>query len=93
MLLLCKYSINFFKDLDIRFKLLAFFYLVSRGGILLVPNAIFWDDWALYRSSSHDILETYAEMGSILNFWGYLHLGLLSTGPWIYKILTFVLMY
>jgi hypothetical protein len=29
----------------------------------------------------------------MLNFFGYLHLGLLAIGPWIYKILTFVLMF
>jgi hypothetical protein len=93
MLSLCNRSINFLKNLDIRFKLLAIFYLVSHGGILLIPNAIFWDDWVLYRSSSHDILETFDELGSMLNFHGYLHLGLLAIGPWIYKILTFVLMF
>jgi hypothetical protein len=71
---------------------LVVFYTVMHGGILLIPNAIYWDDWVLYRSSPETILDTFRQAGAIVGWTGYLHLGLLHLGPWSYKILTFILM-
>ena len=73
--------------------LLCFFYLLAHGGILLIPNAIYWDDWVLYRNETSVILDEFRQLGSMFNFSGYLHIGLLEIGPWIYKWLTFILMF
>ena len=73
--------------------LLCFIYLLAHGGILFIPNAIYWDDWVLYRNETRVILDTFRQAGSMFNFAGYLHVGLLEIGPWIYKWLTFILMF
>jgi hypothetical protein len=73
--------------------LLCFFYLLAHGGILFIPNAIYWDDWVLYRNEKSVILDMFRQAGSMFNFSGYLHIGLLEIGPWIYKWLTFILMF
>ena len=91
--LLLKSSIKWFKNLDIEFKLLALFFLIAHGGSILILDAIFWDDWILYRSSSTDLFDIFKQTGSPFNFAGYLHFILLEAGPWIYKILTFILMF
>jgi hypothetical protein len=72
---------------------LAIAYTVMHGGILLMPNAVFWDDWLLYRSSDTIILQTFREAGSIFNSAGYLHVFMLWMGVWSYKFFTFVLMF
>jgi hypothetical protein len=69
------------------------FYLVAQGGILLIPNVLYWDDWTLYRVSPEIIFKTFREAGSMFNFVGYQHVVMLAIGPWIYKILTFILMF
>jgi hypothetical protein len=73
--------------------LLAVFYTIMHGGILLIPNAIFWDDWILYRTEPSVIADTFKQAGVILNWVSYLHITLLEIGPWIYKVLTFFLMF
>jgi hypothetical protein len=75
------------------FYLLFIFYLIAHGGILLIPNAIYWDDWSIYRVAPEVILDTFSQAGTMFNFAGYLHISLLSIGPWIYKGLTFLLMF
>ena len=74
-------------------SLLFLVYLIAHGGILLIPNAIYWDDWVLYRSESNIILDFFEQWGSMFNLIGYLHIGLLKIGPWVYKVLTFTLMF
>jgi hypothetical protein len=77
-----------------KYNLLLFlFYLIAHGGILFIPNAIYWDDWILYRAESSVILDLFRQTGSMFNYGAYLHIGLLELGPWIYKWLTFVLMF
>lgn len=71
--------------------LLLIFYLISQGGILFIPNAIFWDDWLIYRVDPSIILEKFDQMGSLFNIFGHLHVALLAVGPWIYKISTFIM--
>ena len=73
--------------------LLGFFYLIAHGGILLIPNAIFWDDWVIFNNAPSIVLDQFRQAGSMFNVTGILHNLLLSIGPWIYKILTFVLMF
>ena len=75
------------------FFLLSMFYLVAHGGILLIPNAIYWDDWILYRVDPEIILNTFKQAGSMFNVGGFLHKAMLDVGPWIYKVLTFWLMF
>jgi len=72
--------------------LLGLFYLIAHGGILLIPNAIYWDDWTLYRVDSNVILDVFKQFGSMFNIFGYIHVVLLAIGPWVYKVLTFLLM-
>lgn len=71
---------------------LFFLYFIANGGILFIPNAIYWDDWVLYRTPPAIIMDTFSQLGSMFNFFGYLHVSLLTIGPWIYKVLTFILM-
>ena len=61
-------------------------------GILSIPSAVFWDDWALVDTSSEQILDVFRQQGSIFNFNGYLHSILMPLGIWSYKALTFLLM-
>lgn len=75
------------------YLLWGLFYLAAHGGILLIPNAIYWDDWVLYRVDPEVIFDTFSQAGSMFNIAGYLHTSLLTTGPWIYKVLTFLLMF
>lgn len=73
--------------------LLGIFYTVMHGGILLIPNAIFWDDWVLYRTPPSIILGTFRQVGAMFNLVGYLHVYMLNIGAWSYKVLTFLMMF
>jgi hypothetical protein len=68
-------------------------YLISHGGILFIPNAIYWDDWTLYRVDPSVIKETFKYAGSMFNMTAYLHEALLSLGVWSYRLLTFIMMF
>lgn len=72
---------------------LAFFYSISHVGILFIPHGIFWDDWVLYNNSTETILDIFKQTGDFLNFIGHMHTALLNIGVWVYKLLTFVLMF
>lgn len=72
------------------FSCLFILYLIAHGGILLIPNAIFWDDWVLYGVDSSIIYDTFAQTGSMFNLGGRTHVFLLSIGPWAYRVLTFL---
>ena len=78
---------NFFSPL------LLFSYFLSHFGLLLLGNHPFWDDWALVDAPRHEIIETFRELGSFFNFYGLLHVTMLSVGPWFYRIATFILYY
>jgi hypothetical protein len=73
--------------------ILAVFYTVMHGGILLMPHAVFWDDWVLYRAAASTILDTFRQTGAMFNWAGWLHVGMLGLGEWTYKVLTFLLMF
>lgn len=69
-------------------------YLVAHGGILLIPNAIYWDDWVLYRADPIAVIERFTQQaGTMFYLEGHLHLAMLSAGTWLYKSFTFVLMF
>lgn len=66
-------------------------YCSSHIWILFFGNALYWDDWSLFNINQNAVLETFHMNGSLL--FGYLHLSLLKIGPYIYRILTFILMF
>ncbi len=72
---------------------LGIFYLIAHGGILLIPNTVYWDGWVLARSSPEVIFDKFSQAGSMFNFHGYLHVAMLKFGPWLYRVLTFCLMF
>jgi hypothetical protein len=73
---------------------LAIFYLVAHLPLLLLSNAIYWDDWFLYAGNQDFIIRIFREQAATLFFLeGPLHLFFLQNfGPWIYKWLTLILM-
>ena len=75
------------------FMALFLIYTAAHGGILLIPNAIYWDDWTLYRVADDVILDTFRQAGTMFNLVGHLHNILLGVGLWVYKAMTFVLMF
>lgn len=75
------------------FLLLGLLYLVAHGGILLIPNALYWDDWVLYRTDPEIIFNIFRQAGAMFSWGAYMHVAMLAVGPWLYKILTFVLMF
>lgn len=68
-------------------------YAIAHGGIFLLWRAIFWDDWTLWNHSVADVLDTFRQQGSMFDFFGRVHVAMLAAGPWLYRVLTFVLMY
>jgi hypothetical protein len=78
-----------FRDIKITFLC----YLAAHGGILLIPNAIYWDDWTLWNTGPAIVLDEFRQLGSPFNFYGHMHVAMLAMGPWAYKVLTFLLMY
>jgi hypothetical protein len=86
---------NIFYNLSYKKEIayLLLFYTLCHGGILFVSNAIFWDDWTLFEVVDDKILNIFQQAGSMFNLAGYLHISLLSFGPWLYRYLTFILMF
>ena len=74
-------------------SLLFVFYAVAHCGIFSISNAIYWDDWTLYRASPRDLYDVFAQTGSMFNVVARMHIFLLSIGPWLYRSLTFFLMF
>jgi hypothetical protein len=74
--------------------LMFIFYVLAHGLILVLGNAIYWDDWAYFGADSKDILNDFSQAGSFLNYGAWIHIGLLNEiGPWSYKIATFFCFY
>jgi hypothetical protein len=71
--------------------LLGAFYVLMHGGILLIPNAVYWDDWVLYRTAPETIARMFRDAGAMFDAVTHLHAALLGLGLWSYKLLTFVL--
>jgi hypothetical protein len=68
-------------------------YTIGHIGILTIPRAVFWDDWTLFNTKNETILGTFREAGDVFNLFGLMHVFLLGLGVWVYKYLTFVVMY
>jgi len=72
---------------------LLILYGLAHGGLVLVLNAVYWDDWTIRGTNLAAMLQRFETTGSVFNLRGYLHFAMLSAGPWLYKIATFVLMF
>lgn len=75
------------------FLILFVLYLIAHGGILLIPNAIYWDDWVLWSLDSSGLIDFAKEWGAFLKLTGYMNIAMLSIGPYIYRVLTFLLIF
>lgn len=73
------------------FYQIIFIYFTAHIGIFFSINSFFWDDYTLVGTPDSEILQIFKEAGSFLNITGWLHLYLLKIGPWVYKLLTFIL--
>jgi hypothetical protein len=65
---------------------------LSHGGILALSNAIYWDDWSLYKVDPELITDMFNQAGALFNWTSKLHNSLLLIGPFTYKVITFFLM-
>jgi hypothetical protein len=80
-------------SLNDRIKMWVAFYFVTHFGLLLISNAIYWDDWILFQGQPGVVIDTFIQQAATLFYLeGYLHVFLLKVGPWIYKLATFFLM-
>jgi len=75
------------------FFILLIVYLLAHGGIFLILNSVFWDDWTVYNVNPTMLLNHNAMFGSILRWNAHMNIALLLLGPWIYRVLTFILMF
>jgi len=71
--------------------IIVFLYTLMHGGLLLLPHAVFWDDWTLYREKPAVVVDSFRQAGAIFGWTGYLHVWLLGVGVWVYRVMTFVL--
>ena len=74
-------------------KSLTYLYIISHIGIFFISDAIFWDDWVIYHADNDEIFDIFSQAGSFIPITPYLHTYLLPFGPWIYRLLTFVLFF
>ncbi len=70
---------------------LFFLYVLAHGGMLLLGQDIFWDDWFLVDKPPSVIIEYFSQLGA--PYFVYLHVWLLKLGPPAYRILTFFLLF
>ena len=84
-------SINFLNEKNYKF-IIFIIYAISNGLIILIPNAVYWDDWTLYSVNPSVIFDSFRQAGSMFNYGGLIHNGLLFIGLFTYKYLTFFLM-
>ena len=75
------------------FTKLFLLYALSHSGLFFLTDALYWDDWVVYGTQTDPLLDTWKQAGSFLNIFGYMHLCLIYFGPWIYKVLTFFVMF
>lgn len=69
------------------------YYLIAHGGILLLLDAVYWDDWVPYLESPQTIYKTSVMAGT--PYFGAINLYLATRPEWLWlsRILTFVLMF
>jgi hypothetical protein len=68
-------------------------YFLAHGPILILGNAVYWDDWTLFGAPKSDILDEFSQAGSFLNYAGLIHVAFSYTDPWSYKLATFICIY
>ena len=68
-------------------------YAISQGGIFLILNALYWDDWTIYPSTPGELISYIAMLGPVFNLIGRMHNLMLPFGLWLYRVLTFILMF
>jgi hypothetical protein len=69
------------------------FYLIAHGGLLFIPNALYWDDWIVYQSTPEFIYKIVSQLGSALNINAHIVIFMSMLGEWAYKFLTFILFF
>lgn len=69
------------------------FYLIAHGFIIFIPDAVYWDDWFIYRMPSEEIISRFEQMNLPLNYVSKLHIFLVQSGVATYKYLTLILMF
>lgn len=74
-------------------KRLVLVYFFAHGGIFLSLNAVYWDDWVLYKAGDGVITAMFHEANPMLEFASVLHINLLKLGPWSYRVLQYLLMF
>ncbi len=72
---------------------ISVFYLINHGLILLIPNALFWDDWLFYDVSSENLFNFCSQFGCFFNFNAYVFTTLNQVGLWSYMLLTLFLIF
>jgi hypothetical protein len=70
---------------------LMIFYVIAHGGIVLISQAVYWDDWTIINLPPTLIKKLFKEAGSFLNYGGLLHVLMMLGGPWLYKTLVLCL--
>ena len=71
--------------------LMVAIYGLAHGPILLLSNALFWDDWAYYNAPAKYIIKDFEFAGAFFNYAAWIHIAMMSAGIWLYKILSFLL--
>jgi hypothetical protein len=80
--------------LDRYIWVLAGFYTTSHIWILFIANAVYWDDWILFKGDYEIVINMFIMQAATLFYLeGYAHVLLLKIGPWIYRVLTFLMMF
>lgn len=74
-------------------KRLALIYLLAHGGIFLLLNAVYWDDWILFKAGDDVITKMFHEANPFLDFSSLMHIALLKLGPWPYRLLSPLLLF
>jgi hypothetical protein len=64
-------------------------YMAMHGGILFLANAVYWDDWTLYRTDPIEVIDTFRQQNWISVYIGHVHNFFMGVGLWLYKTVTF----
>jgi hypothetical protein len=69
-----------------KYVLFSSIYFLAHAWILLIPSAVFWDDWVLHNTSPEELLALFERAGSMFNIGGRGHV--FMQGIWLgwYKV-------
>ena len=80
------------KTAGMTWQKLLLLYSVSHGFLILCWNALFWDDWMIYSRGSEFTKSWFAACERcVLPFRGEYEALLLTVGPWLFHLLTFLM--